>query len=181
MSESSTEISTATPETQAGPSADPLTGSATEPQQRAEQPEDKPREEGESEGIDWKAKSREWEKRAKANASAAKKLEEIEDAKKSEVERATTRQQRAEKERDEAVAKLHRYEVATKAGLPLSVAHRLQGSTAEAVEADAKELVKLLADKKEAERKENLTDPTAGRASSAGSSTAEQFAAMFNK
>ncbi|TMZ70761.1 hypothetical protein EMG21_27795 [Klebsiella pneumoniae] len=176
MSESSTETST---EAQAGQSVDPLTGSAPEPEQ-VDQAEERPKEDN-SEGIDWKAKSREWEKRAKANQAAAKKLEEIEDAKKSEIERATSKQQRAEKERDEAVQKLRRYEVATASGLPLSVAHRLQGTTLEELEADAKELAKLLADKKETQRKENLTDPTAGRASSAGSSTAEQFAAMFKR
>ncbi|MFE1170448.1 hypothetical protein [Nocardiopsis sp. NPDC058789] len=170
MSESSTETSAV----EAAVVADPLAETSAQNQEASERDD-------QEQGIDWKAKSREWEKRAKANAGAAKRLEEIEDAKKSEVERATGKQQRAEKERDDAVAKLLRYEVATAAGLPLSVAHRLQGATAEELEADARELVKLLADKKEAERKENLVDPSAGRGSSAGSSTAEQFAAMFSK
>ena len=175
MSESSTDTTATPTEAESVSPVDPL---APQP---VPEPEGAEVEAQESGGIDWKAKSREWEKRAKANAQAAKKLEEIEDAKKSEIERATSKQQRAEKERDEAVAKLLRYEVATSAGLPLSVAHRLQGSTKDELEADARELSKLLADKKEAQRKESLTDPTAGRSSGAGSSTAEQFAAMFSK
>lgn len=175
MSESSTDTIATSTEAESVSPVDPL---APQPVPEPEGSDDQAEE---SDGIDWKAKSREWEKRAKANAQAAKRLEEIEDAKKSEVERATTRQQRAEAERDEAVAKLLRYEVATSAGLPLSVAHRLQGSTKDELEADARELSKLLADKKEAQRKENLTDPTAGRSSGAGATTADQFAALFKR
>ncbi|WP_431870817.1 hypothetical protein [Nocardiopsis eucommiae] len=170
MSESSTETSTA----EAAVVADPLADTSVQFQEAPERDD-------QEQGIDWKSKSREWEKRAKANASAAKKLEELEDAKKSEVERVTGRLTKAEAERDDAVAKLLRYEVAAATGIPPTAAHRLQGSSREELEADARELAKLLADKKEAERKENLVDPSAGRGSSAGSSTAEQFAAMFSK
>lgn len=137
-------------------------------------------------GIDWKAKAREWEKRAKANSDAQKRLDEIENAKKSEVERLTDQAKAAEKERDEAVAQRLRFEVAADAGIPLSAAARLQGSTREELEADAKELAGLLSTQKAAAEKTArdaaLTDKSLGRSGDAGpASTADQFAAMFNK
>ena len=172
MSESSTEA------TAPDPMSNALAGPPLDPPKEPEVPEEHVQDEEKARLV---AESRKWEKRAKENAAAAKQLAEIEDAKKSEIERATTKQQRAEAERDEAVAKLLRYEVAAATGIPSTAAHRLQGSSREELEADARELAKLLADKKEAERKETLVDPSAGRGTSAGSSTADQFAAMFNK
>ena len=54
---------------------------------------------------------------ARQNADAAKKLAEIEDRDKSEVEKATSRVQTAERERDEARAEVLRLRVATKHGI----------------------------------------------------------------
>lgn len=53
----------------------------------------------------WKAKAREQEKRAKDNAAAAKRLQELEDATKSDQERATERVTAAEKRAEEALVK----------------------------------------------------------------------------
>lgn len=64
----------------------------TEHEQGTEQETQKP-----SETVDfWKAKAREQEKRAKANADAAKRLQEIEDASKSETDKLTERATQAE-------------------------------------------------------------------------------------
>lgn len=60
----------------------------------------------------WKQKAREQESRAKSNADAAKRLSEIEDAQKSEVQRLADRQSAAERERDEARAESLRYKAA---------------------------------------------------------------------
>lgn len=50
----------------------------------------------ESDSIDWKAQFRKWESLAKKNSEAAKKLQEIEDANKSEVQKALERAEKAE-------------------------------------------------------------------------------------
>jgi ABC-type taurine transport system substrate-binding protein len=46
--------------------------------------------------IDWKAKAREWESRAKANSTAAQRLQEIEDRDKTDLQRAQQRAEQAE-------------------------------------------------------------------------------------
>lgn len=62
--------------------------------------------------IDWKAKSREWERKAKANADAAKRLAEIEQANKTEAEKVAERLAKAERAAAEAEARALRREVA---------------------------------------------------------------------
>lgn len=51
-----------------------------------------------AETVDWKSMAREWEKRAKANSSAAEKLQKIEDAQKSETQKAADAKAAAEAE-----------------------------------------------------------------------------------
>lgn len=51
-----------------------------------------------TETVDWKAKAREWEKRAKANSTAAEKLQKIEDAQKTETQKAADAKAAAEAE-----------------------------------------------------------------------------------
>lgn len=94
-----------------------------------------------AEAEKWKALSRKHEAQAKANAEAAKKLSEMDDATKSEVERAIARAEAAEKKASEAESKALRLEVAAAKGLSPSQARRLVGSTAEELEADADELL----------------------------------------
>ncbi|WP_210492303.1 hypothetical protein [Patulibacter sp. SYSU D01012] len=100
-----------------------------------------------AEAEKWKALARKHEKNAKANAAAAKKLQEVEDAKKSETERAAEKATQAEQRATSAEAKALRLEVALdKApdGMSLAqvrkLAKRLSGSTQEELEADAEEL-----------------------------------------
>lgn len=89
----------------------------------------------------WKALARENEKRAKANAEAAKKLQEIEDSKKSELEKLSEAQQVAERRAAEAEQRAMRLEVAAEKGLTPAQAKRLVGATREELEADADELL----------------------------------------
>lgn len=60
----------------------------------------------------WKQKAREQESRAKANAAAAQRLQELEDAQKSEQQRHADAAAVAQKERDEARAESLRYKAA---------------------------------------------------------------------
>jgi hypothetical protein len=62
--------------------------------------------------TDWKAEARKWEQRAKENSSAAEKLAQIEESKKSELEKVTERIAATERERDQAKAEALRFRIA---------------------------------------------------------------------
>lgn len=89
----------------------------------------------------WKALARENEKRAKANADAAKRLQELEDGQKSELEKLQGAQRAAEQRAAEAEQKAMRLEVAVSKGLTPAQAKRLVGTTQEELEADADEFL----------------------------------------
>lgn len=88
--------------------------------------------------VDWKAEARKWEARAKENKSKADKLDEIEEASKTALEKAQERAQKAENEvkayKQEAQRKQWLEEVSSETGLPVSV---LRGNTREEIEAHA--------------------------------------------
>ena len=107
------------------------------------------------EAAKWKALARKHEAQAKANAEAAKKLDELENAQKSEQQRLTERAEAAEKAAAEATSRLLRAEVAMEKGLPAALAARLTGTTKEDLEADAEQLLTL------------VTKPAPGKASDA--------------
>lgn len=79
----------------------------------------------------WKQKAREQEKRAKDNADAAKRLAEIEDAQKSEAEKAADRLAQAEQRATQAEARALRREVAIEHGLSSADAELLDNLTDE--------------------------------------------------
>lgn len=100
-----------------------------------------------AEAAKWKALARKHEAQAKANAKAAEKLEELEDAKKSEIDRATDKVTQAEKRAAEAERRALQIEVAldkAPEGMAVSqvrkLAKRLAGDSREELEADAEEL-----------------------------------------
>lgn len=64
--------------------------------------------------VDWKAKSREWEKRAKANADAATRLAEIEESQKSETQKLIDAAAEADKAAATAKAEALRWRIAAK-------------------------------------------------------------------
>lgn len=80
----------------------------------------------------WKALARKHEARAASNAEAAKKLAEIEEANKTELQKANERAEAAEKK----AAESERKAFAAKKGIPASLIH---GTTEEEWEASAKE------------------------------------------
>jgi len=69
------------------------------------------------ESNDWKARAREWEKRAKANADAASRLAELEESQKSEAQKLADAKAAAEKEASDARAEAMRWRVAAKHGV----------------------------------------------------------------
>lgn len=120
--------------TEAAPEA-PDAGTA----QDAEKPEaPKPTE------VDWKAKAREWEKRAKENSTAAARLAELEEAQKSEQQRASERAEAAEKELAAMRLDALKARVALAKGLPADLVDRLRGDTEDELADDADRLLALI-------------------------------------
>jgi hypothetical protein len=102
------------------------------------QPDPKP-----TETVDfWKGKAREQEQRAKANAEAAKELQKIKDAQKSDEERRSEVLTAAERKAADAELRAERLEVAFAKGLTPAQAKRLAGSTRDELEADAEEVLR---------------------------------------
>lgn len=98
----------------------------------------------------WRTRARENERRAKANADAAAKLQEIEDAKKSDTQKAADELARARQETADAVADSIRYRAAAKHGVTGDDINLLgRGDEAE-VEARAERLGALLRAEREA-------------------------------
>ena len=93
----------------------------------------------------WKAHARKHEAQAKANAEAAKKLAELEEADKTELQKLTDRLTAAQAEIQTLQGELVRERVARRHNLTDEQAKRLIGETEEELEADAAELVKMLA------------------------------------
>lgn len=89
----------------------------------------------------WKSLARKHEADAKKNAEAAKRLQELEDAKKSDLEKLTEAQKAAETRAAEAEQRALRLEVAAEKGLTPTQAKRLIGTTKEELEADADDLL----------------------------------------
>jgi hypothetical protein len=112
----------------------------------------------EAEAAKWKALSRKHEGQAKANADAAKKLADMEDADKSEVQKLTDKATESDKAAAAAQQELARLRVAMRKGLTEAQAKRLIGATEEELEADADEL--LASFPKGADDKDTAAGPT---------------------
>lgn len=98
--------------------------------------------------VDWKAEAEKWkalsrknETEVKALRPAAQKLAELEEAQKSELEKAQARADAAEKKTQETELAALRASVALEKGLTPSQAKRLVGGSREDLEADADELL----------------------------------------
>jgi len=109
----------------------------------------------------WKALARKHEQQAKANADAAKKLAQIEDANKSEAERAAQRLAEAEQRAKAAELKALRLQVAAEKGLTPRQAGRLSGDTLEELQADADEFLADLPNLKPTPGDKRPTEATA--------------------
>lgn len=99
--------------------------------------------------TDWKAEARKWEQRAKENKTAADRLAELEEANKSELEKATEKALAAEKAAEQARADALRLRVALKHGISDEDADEfLHGTDEETLTRQAKRLTALVADRK---------------------------------
>ncbi|MBA2504818.1 MAG: DUF4355 domain-containing protein [Thermoleophilaceae bacterium] len=76
--------------------------------------------------------------------TAAARLAELEESKKSDVEKLASERDRLQGEMDRAAAENLRLRVATSKGLPADLVDRLRGSTQEEMEADADQLLELV-------------------------------------
>ena len=92
----------------------------------------------EAEIAKWKSMSRKHETQAKANAAAAKRLAELEDENKSEIQKVADKVTAAEKRAADAEAKATRYEVAANLGVQAKHMKYLAGTTRDEIEESAK-------------------------------------------
>lgn len=97
-----------------------------------------------AEAEKWKSQSREQEKRAKANAEAAKKLQEIEDSKKSETQKLNDALAEREVELQQLKLEKVRRDAAVTAGLPMELIDSITAVDPEEATAQAKRLVSFL-------------------------------------
>ena len=91
-----------------------------------------------AEAAKWKALARKHEEQSKANADKAKRFDALEEASKSELEKAVARAEAAEKAAAEAASKVLRADVAAAKGVP---ANLLSGTTQDELEAAADALL----------------------------------------
>lgn len=104
--------------------------------------------------------AREWEKRAKDNADAAKRLTEIEEAKKSDDEKAADRLKAIEDRAAKAEQRAVRFEIAAEFGLSPDDAKRLEHIP---TEEGMREIAQALADKEAAKKAKGNRVPGEGR------------------
>ena len=112
-------------------------------------------------------------------AELAARLKEIEDSQKSEAEKLAERQAELERSSAANAAKALRYEVAEKAGLPLSAAGRLQGNTEEELLADADALKALIGGSLAAARPTPKPDLTQGGSGDTPNDSSDWLRAQF--
>ncbi len=145
---------------------------------KVEQPAEQPKDDQKSpaQETDWKAEARKWEARAKENTEAAKRLQEIEDAQKSEAEKAAERMAQLEKDAATARSEALRLKVAIKHGISDEDADLfLTGSDEETLTKQAERLAARYEDA--GKPRQPKPDRNQGRQSGGSTSTADQFAA----
>lgn len=136
--------------------------------------------------TDWVAEARKWEqrakdngKRAKDNEDAARRLTELENASKSDLERAIARAETAEQRVSEFEARDRiagwKADIATATGVP---AQYLRGSTEEELKADAEQLKPLFDQQREQQSRGPIV-PTAGRTPTTTPTDEQAFAREF--
>lgn len=109
------------------------------------EPQGTPEVEMQEDKTDWKAEARKWEARAKENSGAAQKLTELENASKSELQRAIDRAAAAEAALATAQAESLRLSIAARHGISGDHLDLLTGSSEDELEAKAQKLSALIA------------------------------------
>lgn len=131
----------------------------TEPTTPQATPNDVPAQE-----TDWQAEARKWEKRAKENKSAADKLAEIEESKKTEIEKATERAAQAEERAQKLEREKARLSVIATKGIPEEYHDLVKGDSEDELMASAEKVKSLIeaAAKKEAPAQSSYVIPSEG-------------------
>lgn len=161
-------------------SDDPTTPEAT-PQADETPPEGEQQAETKTFDADYVKKLRDeaakYRTEAKANAEAAKKLAEIEEANSTEAEKQAKRLAEAEARAQALEVKATRAEVASETGVPADILAGPEDSTAEAIKAYANRVIAFT----EAAGKPRppKPDPNQGRSGGGVKSTADSFAEFF--
>jgi catalase len=106
----------------------------------------------------WKSMARKHETRAKANASAATRLQQIEDANKTELQRAQDAQAAAERERDEARGLHSRMMAAASNNLPVELIDHLGAGTDEEINERAELFAQVIEETAQAIAEQMLKD-----------------------
>lgn len=146
-------------------------------------PTSKAEKDWEAEAAKWKTLARKHETRAKELAPAAERLRELEDAQKSELERLQGQYEEALGAATRAQHELWRERAARRHGLDDELIGFLTGESEEALDEAAKVLASKLSAAKEAAAPPPgpAPDPTRGASPPGGGSTADQFAALFDR
>lgn len=93
---------------------------------------------------DWKNEAEKWKALSRKNEAAAKRLQAIEDANKTELQKAQEEAARLKEENQGLTKKAMRAEIGAEKKLPAVIAARLQGDTIEEMRADADAILKEL-------------------------------------
>lgn len=88
--------------------------------------------------TDWKAEARKWEQRAKENTEAAKKLAALEEANKTELQKAQERIKELEQRSTQAERAALRTRIAAETGVPVEVLH---GDDEDSIKASAQKVL----------------------------------------
>lgn len=108
----------------------------------------------------------------------AKRLDDLEEAQKTESQRLTERADTEFARAEAAEAELVRYKVATEKGIPVNAMKFLVGTTREEIEASAKDVLELIGDA--GKPRAPKPDPNQGRTSSEATNPASQFASFIH-
>lgn len=94
--------------------------------------------------IDWKAKARDWEKRAKENKTAADELAQIKESQKTETQRLQDQLAEFQRKAETAERDRERLSIIAKHGIPSDFHDLVQGVDSEALEASAAKVKSLI-------------------------------------
>jgi hypothetical protein len=111
----------------------------------------------------WRKESRKWEGRAKQNSEAAGKLQEIENANKTELEKAQQAATEAAQQRDAALATHARVMAAAAHNLPVELIDHLGSGTEEEINERAEAIAKVINDRANAIAEQLVANAAAGR------------------
>lgn len=111
--------------------------SDTDPKDPAQDPKDPPATDPQP-NTDWKAEARKWEQRAKENSEAAKKLADLEEANKTEIQKATERAAAAEQRATQAEQTALKVRIAAEMNVPVEV---LTGDDETSIKASAQKIL----------------------------------------